>query len=139
MIVYRCEDRTRCGPFKTSPPFYNERYELLDRHNSNLTHPVPWKDDILLFNDEDFCGFAKISHLKKWFTKEEREKLREWGWNFYSLEIEKSLVKFGKHQCAFPRYSAKIIKELHENELSNRKQNRTNKKRVEARSKNVAG
>lgn len=138
MIVYRCENEDKKGPFCTGGHFYEERFELLDRHNTLNSHPVPWKDGIDL-RDADFCGFQSIELLKKWFSKKEREALRGFGWKFYALEVDKSRVKLGKHQCAFVHEFAVIKKEITEDEISLPEQNWLDQAGVEARSAHFSG
>lgn len=138
MIVYRCENEDEKGPFWTKGPFSEERFELLDRHNLLNSHPVPWRDGINL-RDADFCGFQSIELLKKWFNKNEREALRGFGWKFYALEVDKSRVKLGKHQCAFERGFARITKEIAEDDISLPEQNRLDQAGVETRSAHLIG
>lgn len=138
MIVFRCENENNKGPFWVNGPFLSKRRELLDHFQSDDNFPTPYEEGIDR-RETDYCGFQDIEKLQKWFTKREREALRKFGWKFYALEVDKARVKLGKRQCVFRRDAAKIIKELHEDDISNWKPNGLDEKGMEARSAKLSG
>lgn len=116
MIVYRCENVDKNGPYRG---LIEDAFEWLQDHNNDLTnHPTPSDDYIEhLFdhppNDNIKCGFLDLYQLQDWFKPNEREDLRKIGFKFLRLELEPdALVLKGYHQCVFDRSKAKIIEEI---------------------------
>lgn len=119
-IVYRCENEDELGPYSRDASCLSKRRKLLDHHSYRdyWSHPSPWTDGISGDVYHKVCGFQTIGHLKKWFTKAERDALRALGWKFYVFEIADNHVLYGNHQCVFTRQKAKTIKELTEDDIA---------------------
>lgn len=103
--IYRIQDKEGRGPWR--PGFSHLWVESRDDHN-NL---VPWYvefgniDNLLETKYIYGCGCKTIDQLKRWFTKTEYEKLKNYGYEAVKIKINKIVVE-SDIQCVFARKKA---------------------------------
>lgn len=119
MIIYRMQNIHGLGPYRKYGGVSDDLFdEVLASHSHLNGRPVPNKDlginrDI---EAKEICGFLSIRQAVKWFSKYERKRLRDEGFNIVKVEV-KEITAIGKKQCLAIPY--KIIPEYRPTQFSN--------------------
>ncbi len=112
MKVYRIEHLYEnqgpvfVGPYENDFTTCESWASPLSNYHGDDNHPEPFADPLLMswefpknWRNHYYCGFTSLSQLKKWFTRQEIEKLKELGFILVSYKAKE--VQKGKTQCLF--------------------------------------
>lgn len=101
-VVYRVQDRDGRGPWK---PGFSSRWVEPRADHENLPSwyaefgPVHSK---LLYGEEMGSGCRTLEQLRRWFTRSEYKRLREYGYRAVKMEVGRILAE-SEIQCVFGR------------------------------------
>jgi hypothetical protein len=100
MTIYRVQNSKNEGPYTGG-------------HLGDVGGPVPKQDGILEIPHNYMFGFKSIDQFYDWFSSNEINKLKEWGYKIYLYEVDKEFVLEGKNQICFHENKGSLI-EIHE-------------------------
>lgn len=101
-VVYRVQDRDGRGPWK--PGFSRKWIEPREDHE-NLPS---WYAEFgpihnrILYGEEMGSGCRTLEQLRRWFTRSEYKRLREYGYRAVKMEVGRILAE-SEIQCVFGR------------------------------------
>lgn len=90
-------------------PYWQQEDNHLAAKHSDAAHPTPQEEDLGITSD-DFCGFASMRQLNKWFDKEDLDELHDKGYHLIQFEVPRYCMQVARNQAIFERAEARQIK-----------------------------
>ena len=93
--VFRVQDKDGRGPFR---PGFSQKWVILRKDHDNL---IPWYEEFgrvdqkLLDGEHGGSACRNIRQLRRWFTKREYKKLREFGYRAVGLDVDRIIAESG--------------------------------------------
>lgn len=100
ITVYRVESWRGAGPYQDN--YYSSLFEMRQHHACSDEHPAPITDGIHAMLGHEYCGFASLELLRRWFKGHKRALSRA-GFNVAVYRVPPPLVRFGRRQLVFER------------------------------------
>ena len=109
--IYRIENKDGIGPYKESMGFEDDHpvYKMALDHNRLPTSSGD-KGIERVAKGFEYFGFKSMKQLEKWFSKNEIEMLKTYG--FHIVEMYGHVTAVGEYQVLFERVSSLFEEKL---------------------------
>jgi hypothetical protein len=100
--VYRWENSDGLGPYNTRDD--DGRYLKIFDHTNDGWHPSPFNaGETGGIQKGELCGFKNLQQMSNWFTVDEQNKMREYGFELVRIWVDSDYVRVGLSQVVFSR------------------------------------